>query len=291
MVTCAAPPEPDPDTPLLAAALEARGLAVDIADWRDATVDWASAPVTLLRSPWDYVAHLEQFLEWTQHVATVSGLWNPLDVVHWNTHKSYLLALSAGGAPIVPTVLLPQGSAAALDGIADAQGWNTIVVKPAVGIGAQGAERFEVGADDGQQHLDALLMKGDVLVQQFVESVISDGEISVVLFDGTVAHAIRKRPAPGDFRVQARYGGRVEPVEPSASLVELAARVTGLLPSPPLYARIDVVQIRGRWHVIEVEATEPSLFLETAPGSAREQLVDAIIARIRGGALYDPLRP
>ena len=57
----------------------------------------------------------------------------------------------------MPTILLLRESAAALDGICDAQGWNTVVVKPAVGIGAIGSGRFDVGDPAGQAHLDALL--------------------------------------------------------------------------------------------------------------------------------------
>ena len=93
----------------------------------------------MLRSPWDYVERLDEFLAWAEHVATVSALWNPIALIRWNTHKAYLLELAAAGAPVVPTVLLLQGSAAALDGIADAQGWNSVVVKPAVAVGGHGA--------------------------------------------------------------------------------------------------------------------------------------------------------
>ena len=49
-VSCAAPFEPDLDTPLLAGALVTSGARVDVADWRDASVDWSNAAVTMLRS-------------------------------------------------------------------------------------------------------------------------------------------------------------------------------------------------------------------------------------------------
>jgi glutathione synthase/RimK-type ligase-like ATP-grasp enzyme len=278
-VTCAALPAPDPDTPRLAAALSARGVEVAVADWRDPSVDWSSAPVTMLRSPWDYVERLDEFLAWAEHAATVSALWNPLALIRWNTHKSYLLELSARGAPIVPTVLLSQGSAAALDGIADAQGWNALVVKPAVGVGARGAGKFELGDPSAQAHLDDLLLRGDALVQPYVRSIAVDGETSLVLADGRATHAVRKQPAAGDYRIQEHHGGRTEPITPSDSLVEFGERVHAVLPAPTLYARIDVIAIGGQWHVMEVEVTEPSLFLEHGPPAATESLVDAIIAR------------
>ena len=127
--------------------------------------------------------------------------------MRWNTHKAYLLDLHERGAPVVPTVVLLGGSAASLDGICDAQGWNSVVVKPAVASGGKGARRAEVGDADAQAHLDDLLAQGDVLVQQFVPAIEHEGEWSVVLVDGRVAHALRKRPAAGDYRVQEEWGG------------------------------------------------------------------------------------
>jgi hypothetical protein len=72
--------------------------------------------------------------------------------------------------------------------------------------------------------------------------------------------------------------------------VEFAERVVSVLPEPVLYARIDAVAVGGQWHVLEVEATEPSLFLDLAGESAIARLVDAIIARTGNPDVYDPGR-
>ena len=278
-VSCAAPGAPDLDTPLLADLLTRAGHRVDVADWRDESVDWSTASVTMLRSPWDYVDHLDEFVAWAERVNDVSALWNPLELVRWNTHKSYLLDLYARGAPIVPTVLLLAGSAASLGGICDAQGWNAAVVKPAIASGGDGARRGEVGDAALQEHLDSLLAVGDVLVQPYASAVEHEGEMSAVLFDGRFSHALRKRPAAGEYRVQEHWGGTTELVDPSRGVVELAERVCGVLPTPTLYARIDLVSLRGRWHVIEAEVTEPSLWLDLAPATAMLRLADALVAR------------
>jgi glutathione synthase/RimK-type ligase-like ATP-grasp enzyme len=259
--------------------LTERGFSIDVADWREPTIDWSAAAVTLVRSPWDYVDHHDEFLAWARHVDRVSALWNPAELLQWNTHKAYLLDVRERGAPVVPTVVLLGGSAASLAGICDAQGWNAVVVKPAVASGAKGARRAGVGDPDAQAHLDDLLTRGDVLVQQFVPTIEQDGEWSVVLVDGRVGHALRKRPAPGDYRVQEEWGGSAELVEPGASLAELATRVYDVLPTPALYARIDIVTIGGQWHIMEIEVTEPYLWLELAPGTT-DLLVDAIAARV-----------
>jgi glutathione synthase/RimK-type ligase-like ATP-grasp enzyme len=281
LVTTTNLPVPDTDMPLVVDALRARGATVAIDDWRDAAVDWSDAPVTVVRSPWDYVDHLTDFLAWVDRAEPVTNLWNPATILRWNTHKSYLLDLGARGAPVVPTVMLTQGGAASLDGIADAQGWNALVVKPAVGVGGEGAGRFDVGDPAGQAHLDALLVRGDVLVQQFAEAIVTDGECSVVVFDGVVSHALRKQAGPGEFRIHEEHGGRTDACTPTAGQVELAERLWRALPAPALYARMDMVQLAGQWHVLEVEATEPSLFLDRVPAAATDRLAEAVMARLR----------
>ena len=104
--------------------------------------------------------------------------------------------------------------------------------------------------------------------------------MSLVRTDGVVTHAVRKIPRAGDFRIHERYGGALEAADPSAALRELGARVIAALPTPTLYARVDVVGIGGQWHVLEVEVTEPRLYLEFGPPLATAALVDAIEARL-----------
>ncbi len=280
LVTCAHPPVEDRDTALIATALRNAGAVVEVADWRDAGVDWSSGRLTVLRSPWDYVDAVDDFVSWTRETGAVTQLWNPPALVEWNVHKAYLLDLGTRGAPVVPTVVLLHGTAASLDGICDARGWNTVVVKPAVGIGGHGAGRFDVGDPNAQAHLDTLLARGDTLVQLFMPSVATEGELSVVLFDGVASHAVRKAPGADDYRVQEEWGGRAEAVEPAAGAAELAARVCAVLPELPLYARVDMLRAGDLWHVLEVEVTEPSLFLELAPPSAKDALVRAVMSRL-----------
>jgi glutathione synthase/RimK-type ligase-like ATP-grasp enzyme len=243
-------------------------------------VKWATARLTLLRSPWNYIDAVDDFVAWVHAAGAVSQVWNPPQLVEWNVHKSYLLDLQARGAPVVSTVVLLQGTAASLDGICDARGWNAVVVKPAVGSSAKHSARFDVGNEAGQAHLDALLQSGDAIVQPFVRSVLTQGELSVMLVDGVVTHAVRKRPKARDYRVQEEWGGTSELVEPARSAAELAARVVEVLPAPALYARIDLLVEDDLWHVLEAEVTEPALWLNHAPASATDRLVTALVSRL-----------
>jgi glutathione synthase/RimK-type ligase-like ATP-grasp enzyme len=270
---------PDAETPQVRDALRARGLSAAIVDWRDPAVAWEAARATIVRSPWNYIEHFDEFVAWVDRVDEVSTLWNPAAVVKWNLHKSYLLELQAAGAPIVPTVLLTQSSSASFDALLDAQGWDAAVVKPAVSVGAIGAGRFIAGDPAAQAHLDAALQKGDALVQQYAASVEDGGEVSVVVIDGRVTHAVRKRPALGDYRTHPQYGGTSEPVEPGTAAAGLARRLLGTLPAAVLYARADVVEISGSWHVMELEVVEPRLWLDARAGLV-DEFVDAIARRL-----------
>ncbi|HEX6159474.1 MAG TPA: hypothetical protein VF111_04860, partial [Thermoanaerobaculia bacterium] len=85
-----------------------------------------------------------------------------------------------------------------------------------------------------------------------------------------------KRPKPGDFRVQNDFGGSAAVVEPDPALVDAAARVLAAVDEPWLYARVDGVVVDGRFQLMELEMTEPSLFLELVPEAA-ERMADAVM--------------
>jgi glutathione synthase/RimK-type ligase-like ATP-grasp enzyme len=89
-----------------------------------------------------------------------------------------------------------------------------------------------------------------------------------------------KRAAPGEFRVQAQYGGSAQRVEVSLSIVRAARRIVEWIPSPLLYARVDGVEVDGRFVLMELEVVEPSLFLEAGDG-----LFERAARVIRGMAL------
>src|SRR3546814_2436579 len=46
------------------------------------------------------------------------------------------------------------------------------------------------------------------LVQPLMPGIFTEGEFSLFFFGGRFSHAIVKRPASGDFRVQEQFGGR-----------------------------------------------------------------------------------
>ena len=106
LATCAAWPELDADGPELVAALAAEGLDADLVAWDNPAADWASYPLVVIRTTWDYWDRHAQFLAWAR---SVPHLVNSADVVAWNTDKIYLRRLQAAGIPVVPTVWVAPG--------------------------------------------------------------------------------------------------------------------------------------------------------------------------------------
>ncbi|MEX1177660.1 MAG: hypothetical protein WEB09_04290 [Nitriliruptor sp.] len=272
------------DAPLVD-ALRSRGVDVHAPRWDDPTTDWSRFTVAVVRTAWDYTTRRDEFLAWAARAGEVTALWNPSDVLRWNTHKSYLIELEDRGAPVVPTAWLAQGDRASLAELVAARGWRRVVVKPAVASGSDGLLRTDGDhgpASVAQAHLDDLLGTGDVMVQPYLSAVEETGEVSVVLVDGAVTHVVRKRPPAGEFRIQEQFGGLYERLElegDGADPAALGRWVYEAVGHDLLYARVDLLLDDNRaWQVAEVELTEPDLYLGVAP-DVGAVLAEATVAR------------
>ena len=263
-------------------ALSARGIAFERPLWNDADVDWSAYDLAVVRTVWDYTVARDAFVDWAARAGGMTRLENPPDVLRWNTHKGYLIELEERGAPVVPTAWLGRGDTVDLAELCAARGWDEVVIKPAVAAGSDGLVRAgggRAGHRRAQEALDALLDADDVMVQPF-RPRIAEGELSLVAVEGRVTHAVRKRPADGEFRVQGRFGGTYVRETPTPDAVALAEWILEALGTPLLFARVDLVTADdGTLELGEVEATEPDLYLEQSE-EGTDALVDAIVARL-----------
>lgn len=259
-------------------AFAARGVDAEPVSWSRRDVDWQAFDAAVLRSTWDYVDRLSEFLAVTAAIAA-SGcrLLNPVEAVRWNADKHYLDDLDRLGVPVVPLLRGTSAEATRLAAEAAFAGWDELVVKPAVGVGGSGVTRADVAGLAGV--LGALGPGTELMVQPFAEAVAEEGELSFVFIGGEPSHVLRKRPAPGDFRAHGIYGGTVERVQPAAADLAEVSAMAGLLPFDLLYARFDVVRFGGRLAILELELIEPMLYLDRAPGSAG-RLADATLLRL-----------
>ena len=264
----------------LAEALARRGGEVSRPCWDDPEVEWGDADLVLVRTTWDYAQRRDEFLAWVECVGGCTEVLNPPQVLRWNTHKGYLLELEERGAPVVPTAWLGRGDRVEIAEVLRARGWKRAVAKPAIGVGGRGLVRVE--ADRPQEHdeaLRALLDAGDVLVQPYLEAVEERGELSVVVVNGEVSHAVRKRPRPGEYRVQQERGATHERVEVDADTAALARWVVEATGHQLLLARVDLIEDEmGALQLVELEATEPDLYLHLASDGV-ERIADALLRR------------
>jgi glutathione synthase/RimK-type ligase-like ATP-grasp enzyme len=262
LITGAEMAKPDPESHLLIHELGLLGITSELISWR-ASLDWSLFDLVIIRTPWDYFLHLEEFLSWVEDVEKVTRVLNSSRILRWNSHKKYLKELSSFGVPTVPTVWVTKNQQCA--DLIDSIEWPIVVVKPAVSIGAIGALKGHSQNNLVKQHLEEEVKKGDVMIQPFLESVAAFGELSLVYFNGVYSHSILKKPQQGDYRVQDAYGGTNAVYEPEIEAQKIGDQVLSYLPDFSLYARVDLVKYQNQWLLMELEAIEPELFLPIAP--------------------------
>ena len=253
--------------------------------WDDPTVDWAAFDLAVIRSCWDYVPRRDAFVRWARRV---DRLANPATIIDWNTDKRYLRDLEERGIPIVPTSWIEPGDA-----------WEPppegeSVVKPAVSISSRDTGRYR-GADAehrqlAHEHVRRLQGEGrTVMVQPYLPGVEGEGETSLVYFGGVFSHAVRRSAALDGPDRGRRLPHDASPGvglrRPTTAQRGLAERALAAAPGGPdalLYARVDLVpDAGGNPLLIELELTEPTLFLAQAPEAA-EKLAEVIAARAGG---------
>lgn len=282
LATCERLPDLDEDGPALLGCLRAAGVRAEPVVW-DRPADWDAYDLVVVRSTWDYSLRREEFLAWAR---TVPRLANPVGVLAWNTDKSYLRELEAAGVPVVPTTWLRPG-----DRFEAPPG--PFVVKPTVSAGARDTARYDGPSAAASGHADALLAAGrGVMVQPYQEGVDLGGETSVLMFGGVVSHGARKGPlltAAAGVRQDVDSRQAVTAREPSAAEVRVARAALAVVGQDLLYARVDLVPgPDGDPLLLELELTEPSLFLRHSAGAA-ERFAAAV--RARAGRTARPSTP
>jgi len=289
----------DEDMPPLVSALQAAGFDVETPAWDDAGVDWQRYDLAVLRSTWDYVERLDEFLRWAEFCGRATRLENPPAIVRWNTDKHYLDDLARAGVPVVSTDFVepdrdPVAAIRAFLSDHESEGgsagsrlvFDEFVVKPAVGAGSRDTARYgRAEVRRATEHIKRLLEAGrSTMLQPYLPSVDAEGETAVIYLGGNYSHAIRKGPLlkPGTGFVEGLFAPEeITPRTPRPDELEVAARAfRAVVDESPVYARIDLVRDdSGRPAVLELELVEPSLFLAHAPDSAA-RFARALASRI-----------
>jgi hypothetical protein len=271
-VTCNRWPQLSQSDSLVAKVLVDWGHHVEGAPWQGDFARFQAADLIVLRSQWDYHYDMTGFTTWLQRLAEAARpalpVYNPVALVHWNLHKSYLLDLQARGVLIPASAVSQRGANPAT--IYQQHGWSSAVIKPLAGASGHLVERVAYA------ELAAWAMRvrsqravGAWLIQEFRAEIQAQGELSLVFIDGAFSHAVVKHPQAGEFRINDQYQGRIARVEPASALIAQAHAVLAGLPVVPLYARVDgVITSTGAFCLIELELNEPDLYFDYAPEQA-----------------------
>ena len=282
LVTCREALGIDYDMPLLLEAVRAAGIAVDEVCWDDESIDWSTYDQVVIRSTWDYHRRYDDFMQWVRAVSSVSTMSNSLDVITWNTDKHYLAEVAAMGLPVVPTVFIEPGQEDGLEHVRELLTQGDVVVKPAISAGSNDTERHS-NIDVAQKHITELLSEQrSVMLQPYMADVDLYSETGLVFIEGKFSHAFAKgallaqeKNMSGGLYAEEEIGVRL----PTAEQLLIGERAVKWLTSrfgKLLYARVDLLPTARGPVIIEIELTEPSLYLLLHPGAAAE-LANALI--------------
>lgn len=271
LVTCADWPDLSASDECLATELIAQGHRVQARAWNVARIDqFTGADLVVLRSNWDYHHDLAAFDQWLTAIDESSAvLHNPIALVRSHLDKSYIEKLQVRGVRTPRTLVTSDFDLGVIDNWLQQHNLDRVVLKPAWGASGHGVELVQCqDLTAAANRWGATADRRPMLVQEFLPQ-IRNGEHSLVFFGGEFSHALVRRPADEDFRVNSQYGGSMQlQADADPAMIEFASLVEAALEQPATYARIDLVIDGSSYIVMEIEVNEPALGLHLAPGSA-----------------------
>jgi glutathione synthase/RimK-type ligase-like ATP-grasp enzyme len=264
---------------LLRDGLEARGLRTARVAWSNPDIEWSCTRAAVFRSTWDYFEKFAEFCRWMQQIEGSTHLFNTPSLVRWNIDKHYLRDLAERGVNVPKTHFIERGETSTLRELVTANRWSEVILKPAVSGAAR--HTYCINHANIEAHeavLRELLREEAMMLQPFLSSVLTQGEVSLVVIGGRCTHAVRKVAKAGDFRVQDDHGGTVQAHTPTVDEIEFAEHAVAACSQTPLYARVDVVRDEAdALSLMELELVEPELFFRFYPPAA--DLLAAAIAK------------
>ena len=255
---------------LVTNALTRLGLNVIRIAWSDPHFDWSTTKAVLFRTTWDYFDDFSKFSDWLNAVSKVTTLINSENIIRWNIDKHYLGDLQNNGVHIAETLFLEKGSTKSLIELHEQTGWTETVLKPCVSGG--GRHTYKLNSESIAQHESIyreLIANEAMMLQPFQHRIVSEGEVSMMVFNGKYTHAILKKAKAGDFRVQDDFGGTVHDYTPTIEEILFAENTVKACSELPLYARVDIFNDNdGAIALAELELIEPELWFRNYPQAA-----------------------
>ena len=255
---------------LVVDALKNEGLKVKRLSWDDANFDWSTTHYILFRSTWDYFDRFPEFSKWLNTVSKQTKLLNSEAIIRWNIDKHYLLDLKKAGVHIAETQFIEKGSQTSLEELHTKFNWSQTVLKPCISGAAR--HTYKLNSENIHEHetvFKELIANEAFMLQPFQHKIVSEGEISMMVFNGKFTHAILKKAKAGDFRVQDDFGGSVHDYNPTKEEIEFAENTIKVCFEMPIYARVDIfTDNNNKIALAELELIEPELWFRHNHDSA-----------------------
>jgi len=196
------------DDLLVVNKLAAYGIQAVPAIWDDPTVNWSQFAAVIVRSPWDYFLKPDNYYQWIKSfLNNKTKLLNSPQAILDNIDKRYLLDFEQQGIAIIPTICVEQGDEQELETILKQQAWDQVVIKPVISAGAYGTWRSSADkSKQDQEKFTSQIAKETIFVQPFMPEIQSEGEWSIIYFNGQYSHSILKSVKGQDFRIQEEFG-------------------------------------------------------------------------------------
>ena len=255
---------------LLQSELENKGLKVCKKDWADPEFDWTLTKYAIFRTTWDYFERFDEFFSWLEDTKHKTTFINSTEIINWNIDKHYLQDLSKIGINIAPTRFIEKGDKITLSQLFEKTNWSEAVIKPAISGAARHTYRITPNNYiEYEEIFQKLISEECMLFQEFLNKIIIQGEISLILIGGRFTHAVKKIAKKGDFRVQDDHGGTVEEYTANKQEIIFAEHCLKSSPFTPMYARVDIVYDNSnKLSLSELELIEPELWFRNNPTSA-----------------------
>ena len=246
--------------------------------WDTPQVDWKQYDAILIRSTCDYFQDkYEKFIKTLKEIEKMGiPLFNPVEVVQWNSKKNYLIDLKDREINVLETIITTPAQINDIAAVMKEYGWTECIVKPAISGGAN--KTFRLTQEDATYFNIAMHFAPHelFLIQLFAQEIIDEGEWSFIFFDKKFSHCMLSKPKRGDFRVQFFHGGILTQVEPEPWMIKEAQRILEATHFDKLlYARVDVIKRNNKLYVMEIELIEPYLYFSYYPQAA-QTFVNAI---------------
>ena len=240
---------------------------VDIISWQDCTIDYKKYDAVIIRSLWGYQDYIEEFISYLDRLKKYKiKVFNDVNILKSNLNKyEQFMLLDKYEIPHIETFFIEKNELDKIEQIN--KDYKDLVVKPIIsGSGnntyviSDTIRKNNINIHDVSNIYASILndVNNYLMVQPFVKE-IDDGEISIVLFDNKISHAVVRNTSIFNNKSSIRVLELDALDNNMKKIVEKCSKIHEY--SDALYMRVDIIKNNDSYKVMELELVEPQLFL------------------------------